>query len=449
MGSTFARGMGMTDRKTDRWYYSFLPFNVAGGSTSPLIPLFLSEGLGGNVAQVGIISAISSMASVPANIIWGNLSDTLKRRKVFVLIGFIGLAIPLLLMGLSMDIGTYYLANFILGGISAAAAPVGTVLVLESFDRKEWGKRLGDFSRVGGIGWLLGLTIGTIWLNMMNGDGSIMAMRTLFIAAAFLALLSVVLAWKWVKEPKAKIERKDLANEVKIPLISFERGRYTPTRVLHVIKISAKNLNPRNFPGNLKTYYVVMFLAFTGFLTFYVGLPIFLSQQLHLSLSEVFIVYVASSTVSAITYSQAGKWSSRIGCKRLQQISFGGRIILFPSMFLVTGLNLDLVSLILVLCVMHGLIGFCWANLSVAANVLVSNMSYCDFRTESLGMYCSIQGIASVVGSLLGGFLANYFGYLDTFLVASAFVIVAFVLLTLLNVDRVPCDEDGPKAEHV
>ena len=98
---------------------------------------------------------------------------------------------------------------------------------------------------------------------------------------------------------------------------------------------------------------------------------------------------------------------------------------------------------------MHALIGFCWANLSVAANILVSNMSYCDFRTESLGMYCSIQGIASIVGSLLGGFLANYFGYLDTFLVASAFVIAALVLLTFLNVDRVPCEGEGPKAEHV
>jgi len=65
----------MTERKADRWYYSFLPFNVAGGSTSPLIPLFITEGLAGNVAQVGIISAISSLASVPANIIWGNLSE--------------------------------------------------------------------------------------------------------------------------------------------------------------------------------------------------------------------------------------------------------------------------------------------------------------------------------------------------------------------------------------
>jgi MFS family permease len=439
----------LTDRKEDRWYYSFLPFNVAGGSTSPLIPLFVTEGLAGNVAQVGIISAISSLASVPANIIWGNLSDTLKRRKVFVLVGFIGLAIPLLLMGLSTDIQTYYLANFILGAISAAAAPVGTVLVLESFDKKEWGKRLGDFSKVGGIGWLLGLTIGTIWLNFMTGDSTVMAMRLLFVASAALAFVSVILGWKWIREPKDKIEREDLAKEVKLPLISFERGRYTPTRLLHVIKISAKNLKPRNFPRNLKIYYVVMFLAFTGFLTFYVGFPIFLSQRLGLSISEVFIVYVASSVISAITYSQAGKWSYRIGSKRLQQISFAGRIVLFPSMFLVTGLNLDVLSLILVLCVMHALIGFCWANLSVAANVLVSNMSYCEFRTESLGMYCSIQGIASIVGSLLGGYLANYFGYLDTFLVASAFVVAALILLTVLNVDRVPCEGEGPKAERL
>jgi hypothetical protein len=48
-----------------------------------------------------------------------------------------------------------------------------------------------------------------------------MAMRMLFIGAGVLALLSVILAWKWIKEPKAKIDRKEVANVVKLPLISF------------------------------------------------------------------------------------------------------------------------------------------------------------------------------------------------------------------------------------
>jgi hypothetical protein len=43
------------------------------------------------------------------------------------------------------------LANFMLGLLATAAAPVGTVLILESFKKEEWAKRLGDFSKVGGI----------------------------------------------------------------------------------------------------------------------------------------------------------------------------------------------------------------------------------------------------------------------------------------------------------
>ncbi len=438
--------MGMPEeqkkQRDDRWYYSFFPYNVAGGSTSPLIPLFVTEGLGGTVAQVGIISAITSAASVPANIIWGNLSDTTKRRKVFVLIGFFGLALALLMMGLAPNVDSYYVANFVQGAVAAAVAPVGTVLILESFAKEEWSRRIGDFSRVGGIGWVGGLVLGTVWLSMADSMGStIMAMRALFVLASGMAVISIIMAIKWVPESKKKLDREDLPAASKLPWISFERGRYAPSKILHVVKLSAKNLRARNFPRNLKIYYAVIFLAFTGFLTFYVGLPIFLSSQLGLTVPEVFIVYIASSITSALVYSRAGRWCTTIGGKRIQVLAFFGRIILFPTFFLVTLVSLPLLALIIVMCVLHALVGMCWAMLSVAGNSLVSNMSFCDFRTESLGMYNSIIGIGSIAGSLMGGFVAVSFGYLDTFVVASVFVIAALLLLFKLNVDKVECVE--------
>ena len=439
--------MGLSKERSDRWYYTFLPYNVAGGSTSPLIPLFVTEGLKGTMAQVGIISAISSVASVPANILWGNLSDTTKRRKVFVLIGFLGLAVALLLMGLSMDMGTYYFANFVLGAIAAAAAPVGTVLILESFAKEEWAKRIGDFSRVGGIGYVVGLLLGTLWLGMADSLGStVIAMRALFVVASGLALLSVFLAIKWVPEPRKKMERSEMDGASKLPIISFERGRYTPSRLLHIVKLSAKNMHPRNFPRNLKIYYVVMILAFAGFLTFYVGLPIFLKNQMGLSVPEVFIVYIASSVTSALVYSRAGAWASSKGGKRMQMLAFSGRIVLFPTFFVVTLVHVPLLALLTLMCLLHALIGLCWAMLSVAGNALVSNMAYGDFRTESLGVYNSIIGIGAIAGSLIGGLVADAYGFLPTFLVASTFVASALLLLLALNVEKVEGIE--PKANE-
>ncbi|HVO78031.1 MAG TPA: MFS transporter [Methanomassiliicoccales archaeon] len=436
-------------QRDDRWYYSFLPYNVAGGATNPLIPLFVTDGLGGTVAQVGVVSAITSAASVPANIIWGNLSDTTKRRKVFVLIGFFGLALALFMMGVSSSVNSYYVANFVQGAIAAAVAPVGTVLILESFAKEEWARRIGDFSRVGGIGWVGGLLLGTVWLSMSSASdpaSEVMAMRALFVVSSAMAVLSIIMALKWVPESKKKIDREDLPAASRFPLLTFERGRYAPSKILHVVRLSAKNLRPRNFPKNLKVYYVMVFLAWTGFLTFYVGLPIFLSSQVGLSVPEVFIVYIASSIASALVYSRAGRWTTKVGGKRIQTIAFVGRIVLFPSFFLVTLVNLPLAAVLIICCALHALIGTCWAMLSVAGNHLVSNMAFCDFRTESLGMYNSIIGIGSIAGSLIGGIVAAAYGFQDTFVVAALFVAAGLILLLSLNVEKVECAE--PKANE-
>ncbi len=436
-------------QRDDRWYYSFLPYNIAGGATNPLIPLFVTDGLGGTVAQVGIVSAITSAASVPANIIWGNLSDTTKRRKVFVLIGFFGLALALFMMGMSLNVNSYYVANFVQGAVAAAVAPVGTVLILESFSKEEWARRIGDFSRVGGIGWVGGLLLGTVWLSMSSSSdpvSEVMAMRALFVVSSAMAVLSIIMALKWVPESKKKIAREDLPAASRFPLLTFERGRYAPSKIIHVVKLSAKNLRARNFPRNLKIYYLMVFLAWTGFLTFYVGLPIFLSGQVGLSVPEVFIVYIASSVASALVYSRAGRWTTKVGGKKIQTIAFAGRIVLFPSFFLVTVVNLPLAAVLVICCILHALIGTCWAMLSVAGNHLVSNMAYCDFRTESLGMYNSIIGIGSIAGSLTGGLVAAVYGFQDTFVVAALFVVAGLILLLSLNVNKVDCVE--PKANE-
>ncbi len=75
---------------------------------------------------------------------------------------------------------------------------------------------------------------------------------------------------------------------------------------------------------------------------------------------------------------------------------------------------------------------------------MVSKMSYHDFRTQSLGMYNSIQGVAAVFGSILGGFVAEYYGYQVEFLMSSGFVIAGLILLLSTNVEKVPSDNEGP-----
>src|SRR6266508_1236646 len=94
------RGDGMDRPRSSRWFYSYLPQGIAGGATSALIPLF-AYGLGGSLSDVGIIAAATSIASVPAFMLWGSLSDRLGRRKIFLLIGFLGNTVSFVFMAAS------------------------------------------------------------------------------------------------------------------------------------------------------------------------------------------------------------------------------------------------------------------------------------------------------------------------------------------------------------
>jgi len=424
--------------KDSRWYYSFLPYNLSGGSTNALIPLFITEGLKGTVAQVGIVSAATSLAAVPGAVIWGNLSDTTKRRVPFVLLGFLGVAFSLLLMGLSQGISEYYIANFLFGFLGAAVAPVGTVMVLESFSKDQWAKKLGEFSRVGGLGWVLGLLIGTIWLLIFPSDGDAFPLRALFIIAGVLGFLSVFLGWHYMKEPSRTITRVEIQHMdlYKVPSYIMEKLRYLPMHLLDIVEISSKNLSLGNFPSNLRRYYAVVFLSFTGFLCFYVALPVYLSQYVGISSAQVFAVYLASSIVSLVFYTVAGRFVDRLGGRKVQTLAFGLRVLIFPAFFVVTMFSFDLTTLFLLVCILNGLAGMCWALLAVAGDTLVARMAKREFRSQSMGMYNSIRGISSIAGSLIGGLVAEFFGYLALFVLASVFILSAIVLLLNTEVEK-------------
>lgn len=429
-------GMGLGRDEEERWYYSFLPNNMAGGATSPLIPLFVTEVLGGPLTQVGLVSAFSSLASVPSNIIWGNLSDAVKKRRVFIIIGFGGLALTLLMMGLATTMNSYLFANLMMGALSSAAAPVGTVLVLESFKRSEWAQRLGDFSKVGGIGWVTGLILGTIWLSSFESGKGEFAMRALFLVGSALSTLSMVLAYKWVPEPRFKLDRRILDGPLlDIPLMIAEKARYLPHRVAHVLRITSRSIQADNFPSELRRYYACTLIVFTGFHTFFVAFPVFLKQYVGLYSWEVFLIYVAASLASALTYSSAGRWATVVGSKKVYAASVTGRIILFPLAFTITLFSLGRWETVAAFCVLHGLIGFCWANISVAGNHMVAKISLPGFRAESTGMYTSMQGMAIITGAIVGGFVGQYMGYQALFVLSSLFMVVGLVLLSKIDTE--------------
>src|SRR3972149_4744328 len=188
----------MAGAGSPHWFYSYLPHGMSGGATSALIPLF-AYALGGSLAEVGIIAAATSIASVPAFVLWGVLSDRLGRREGFLLIGFPGSGPSFPAMALCTTMTQFYLANLLIGFLGSASGPVGAVLVMETAERKQWPARLALLSRISGVGWVVGLLLGIAWLTIgPRLVGEVGAMRALFVIGAALALLSAPPAANWV-----------------------------------------------------------------------------------------------------------------------------------------------------------------------------------------------------------------------------------------------------------
>ncbi len=419
--------MGRPSSNGQKWFYAYLPNGMAGGATSPLIPLF-TRVLGGSIADVGAVAAASSLASVPAFIGWGNLSDRLHRRKAFVLVGFLGTALSLLAMGLSRGVSDFYLANLLAGVLGAASAPVGTVLILETTKQEGWASRIAVFSRIGGIGWITGLVLGVAWLEVapLPEAGE---MRALFVIGAALALLSGLLAWRWIGEPAETVERKRL-DFVDLHW-RVERLRYLPMRILHLLDLRNHLGKPRKYSRDLYRYLAIVFLLFSGFTSFYAVFPVYLRDVAGLSTAQVFAVFIASQVASAIAYGRVGGWIRKRGGRRLQMYASVARAGLFPAFLalpLLPGGPLAAFALILAF---HGLVGLCWAVINVAGATIVSELAPPGERSGVMGAFNAVQGFGAILGPLTGGFIAHLFGFAAGIFASSAFIVVGALLLWL------------------
>src|SRR2546427_4351375 len=311
------------------WFYSYLPQGVAGGATSALIPLF-AYALGGTLFTVGIIAAATSLASVPAFILWGSLSDRFARRKVFLLIGFVGSGIALLAMAVSGNMSQFYLANLLAGFLGAASGPAGTVLLMETSKQSEWPARLALVSRIAAIGWGAGLGLGVAWLVIGPGllAAEVSSMRALFVIGASLGLLSGLLAQVWTREPTVRVDRRE--GHLADVHVRIERGRYLPIRIMHFINPLDWRRKVR-LPRTLRIYLVCVFLLFGGFTAFYGFFPIFLKESYGLGSPEIFAVYIASQATSIAVYPRVGRWVSARGDRSTQLYAAVGRSRLLPS----------------------------------------------------------------------------------------------------------------------
>ena len=408
------------------WFISYLLSNVSNGLTSPLIPLFVVIYLHSSVAYVGLTVSIASAASVPALILWGNLSDALEKRKVFLLIGFIGSFVSLLLILIVNSIGMFILTLVIFQFLAMASTPVATLLIIESTVEKRWPNVMASFNTMAYIGLVAGLGVGTLILNLYGSTGRSF-LPELYIISAFVYLFAGISAWILLPEPKKKLPRGSAKLDQIYSIRTVERVRYFPSHVIHTI--SLRKNKTHKFAKRTKIYiFYTSFLMF-GFQLFFIPFPVFLLEKLNGTETQIFVMFLLNNVASAIAFKMSGKTINSLGITGSLSMALFSRvgILAFSSILTFAFIGFNYALWIAISC--YALMGFFWSFISISWVTSISKLALPENRGRAIGYYNSFLGVGQIGSGVVSGVIAFTLGYTFVFAIATVAVFAGSFML--------------------
>jgi len=416
--------------REQHWFWSFFAANSVAGAASPLLPLYVYF-LGGGPREVGQMVAAASAVGVVASVLWGRLSDRTQRRKPMILISFGGLAVAYGTLPFVNRVSQLICLNAFVSLAWMASVTVAVLLIMESHSKSDWERQIGRFNVFSGLGWTAGLALGAAWTSFMHllvGEG--WGLRSLGAVISVLGAVATALAVLWVREPPLHISARTFRGmTTTVGTFLHERFRFAPTHLYHLLRPVQllRFLQGRSaFGPELALWYYGALLAFLGFSMVFVLLPVFLRSELGWPNEIVYAVYLIHHAASVIAFRWARRAVDQWGHRPAVGLALVIRAIVFTGW---AGVGAVIGGwAVPVLFVMAGLT---WSYFQLASTAVVSRLAPAGLKGQSLGMYNALAGLGNMTGALIGGYLAESFGYQAPFLAGAALVMLSLPILLL------------------
>jgi DHA1 family multidrug resistance protein-like MFS transporter len=182
------------------------------GITQPVLPFYverlaLAKGVSRQsvVMHVGLLTGVYALGQLLFAPVWGRLSDRTGRRPL-IIIGIAGYAVAQVLFGLATSLWLLYAARILGGILSSATLPVSAAYVADMTTDKERGRGMAWLGTAVSLGSVVGPALGGI-LSRRNlhftaryGHFMMDSFSVPFFAAAFLGMLTLFAALRWLPE---------------------------------------------------------------------------------------------------------------------------------------------------------------------------------------------------------------------------------------------------------
>ncbi|MEP6985252.1 MAG: MFS transporter [Chloroflexota bacterium] len=187
---------------------------IGFGVTLPVLPFYVERlALAAGATQqsvaihVGLLTGVYALGQLLFAPLWGRWSDRIGRRPL-ILIGIGGYVIAQTLFGLATSLWLLYAARILGGILSSATLPVSAAYVADMTTDKERGRGMAWLGTAVSLGFVVGPALGGLLsrtdLHFAAQYGMLMidSFSIPFFAAAFLGLLTLFAAMRWLPESR-------------------------------------------------------------------------------------------------------------------------------------------------------------------------------------------------------------------------------------------------------
>lgn len=349
-------------------------------------PAFFTSVLKSGAASLGLVEGIADGAANILKIYSGQLSDRLRKRRIFIFIGY----------AMSVAVRPFYIFMGSVGGVlglrvidrvgkGVREAPRDVIISVSS-DPKEIGRSFGYHRAMDTVGGILGPL--TAFLILKNWPG---AFSTVFMTAFVIGLLSVITIF-FVKDVFIA------------PALDGSRR----------FSLSALRILPKRF----KIYLISIFVLSVGSIPAAVLLLSALSIGLTIATIPLFyMVYGISFTV--FSYG-AGKLSDGIGTSRV--LVFGYVLLVLSYLMFVLA---QTIPTLVIAFITFGIFSACTDSTQRA---FVAKATPESERGTAYGVFNAVVGFGVMFAGIFGGFMWQHYGPTTALFASEAFVIVGLIL---------------------
>ena len=373
---------------------------VGFGVVLPLLPLYASR-FHASAATVGAMFASFSVAQLIFASLWGRVSDRVGRKPVLIL-SLLGTAVGTLLTGLAGSLALLFVGR-IVDGASGASVSVAHAAVADVSPPRERARLFGLLGAAFGVGFVAGPAIA--------GVAALVDDRLPFFVAAAIAGVNALVAVRRLPETNRRRAGVHAA-----PPWTPQTGLEDEVVVLE----DDEQLPP---PRSLALLLLVAFVSLVAFSAFEVTFPLFGHQRLGFRLTSTAGLFAAIglllAAVQASLVHPAVRRFGDAGTLRLGLLTNAVGLLVLAAVHSWWLLAPALVALVV------------GQGLAMPALTAAFAGSAGAHRTGGvLGVQQSANGLARVVGPVVGGLLFEHVGVAAPYVVGAAFMVVCAVVAT-------------------